>query len=53
MAFHYWNAPLCRLPEAVGKGTKTGGKGFADCITHGSRQRRGRKEFVGKENFTA
>lgn len=50
---HYWNAPLCRLPKAVGKGTKTGGKGFADCFTRGSRQRIRGKGLVGKEIFAA
>jgi len=47
--YHCWNSLLCRLPKAVGKGPKTGGKGFADCFTRGSRQRTRGKEFVGKE----
>jgi hypothetical protein len=37
------------LPTA--KGPKTGGKGFADCFTRGSRQRTRGKEFIGKETF--
>jgi len=48
---HYWNSVLCRLLKAVGKGPKTGGKGFADCFTRGSRQKTPGKEFVGKETF--
>ena len=48
---HYWNSVLCRLPKAVGKDPKTGGKSFADCFTHGSRQRTRGKEFIGKETF--
>ena len=50
---HYWNAPLCRLPKAVGKGPKTGGKGFVDCFLRDSRQRTRRKEFIDKETFAA
>ena len=38
---------------AVGKGPKTGSKGFADCFPRGSRQRTRGKEFVGKEPFAA
>jgi len=51
MGKHYWNSVLCRLPKAVGKGPKTGGKGFADCFTRSSRQRTRGKEFIGKEAF--
>jgi hypothetical protein len=37
------------LPTA--NSPKTGGKGFADCFTRGSRQRTRGKEFIGKETF--
>jgi hypothetical protein len=30
---HYWNQPLCRVFEALGKAWKTLGEGFAECDT--------------------
>ena len=48
---HYWIWLLCREPRALGKGLKALGKGFAESLPRGSRQRALGKEALGKEFF--
>ena len=45
---HYWRRPLCRGPEALGKGPLTLGKGFAE---GGPRQRALGEFWVGEEGL--
>jgi hypothetical protein len=45
---HYRNRRLCRVPEAIGKASKTLGKGFAKYRT---RQRRLGTQCIGKAFF--
>jgi hypothetical protein len=51
VGLHYWICLLCREPEALGKGLKALGKGFAESLPRGSRQRALGKEALGKEFF--